>query len=253
MDQQAEKVHGVHAVEQCLQGAGAIRLLIRSGSLSPRLTKVMTLATRVNCPVERRSVADLDALVGRNKSHQGVVLEVTGSKRELPGLDALLQRSIEPGARKRLFLLLDGVTDPGNLGACLRSAATLGVEAVIAPKNASAPLNADAIKRASGGADLVPYIQVVNLARCMEQLKAQGVWVVGTTLTAATAIADIDLDEHIAIVLGSEGHGLRENTIKHCDFLANIPMVQGDLGFNVSVAAGICLYEVERQRQLKSA
>ena len=140
------------------------------------------------------------------------------------------------------------MTDPGNLGACLRSAATMGVEAVIAPKNASAPINADAIKRSSGGAGQVPYLQVVNLARCMEQLKSAGVWILGTVLDAEQAISDIDLGDHIAIVMGSEGKGLRENTRKHCDFLARIPMVNDALGFNVSVATGICLYEVNRQR-----
>ena len=159
-----------------------------------------------------------------------------------------LEQLLKETRGKRLFLLLDGVTDPGNLGACLRSAASLGVDAVIAPKNASAPVNADAIKRSSGGAEQVPYIQVVNLARCMEQLKSAGVWVVGTALDAVQPISDIDLNDHIAIVMGSEGKGIRPNTRKHCDFLARIPMVNESLGFNVSVATGICLYEVNRQR-----
>jgi 23S rRNA (guanosine2251-2'-O)-methyltransferase len=190
------------------------------------------------------SADKLSRLVGGERSHQGVVLLVASALKAPVNLEQLLKET----RGKRLFLLLDGVTDPGNLGACLRSAASLGVDAVIAPKNASAPVNADAIKRSSGGAEQVPYIQVVNLARCMEQLKSAGVWVVGTALDAVQPISDIDLNDHIAIVMGSEGKGIRPNTRKHCDFLARIPMVNESLGFNVSVATGICLYEVNRQR-----
>lgn len=239
-----KRVYGIHAVESSLRSANPERLYVRQGKDTGRLTKLIQLAENVGCPVERVSLEDLSKLCGGQKSHQGVVLSTTAKSIPLQTLDQLLLRP----QGKKLFLLLDGVTDPGNLGACLRSAATLGVDAVIAPKNASAPLNADAIKRSSGAAGHVPYFQVVNLARCMEQLKAAGVWIVGTVLEAEQSISDIDLNEHIAIVMGSEGKGLREKTIRHCDFLARIPMVYDQLGFNVSVATGICLYEVQRQR-----
>lgn len=239
-----KRVYGIHAVESKLHSAIAKRLYVRQGNDSGRLNKLIQLAENAGCAVERVSPEGLSRLCGGQKSHQGVVLDLSADRIPTRSLAQLLLKS----ERKKLFLLLDGVTDPGNLGACLRSAATMGVDAVIAPRNASAPLNADAIKRSSGGASHVPYLQVVNLARCMEQLKAAGVWILGTVLEADQSISDIDLNEHIAIVMGSEGKGLREKTIKHCDFIARIPMVYDELGFNVSVATGICLYEAQRQR-----
>jgi 23S rRNA (guanosine2251-2'-O)-methyltransferase len=240
------RVYGIHAVEQALASATAERLFIRDTRDSSRLKALLELARKVGCPVERLSVKALSELIQGQKSHQGVVLFVTSESRPGISLDELLMKPLT--GRKRLFLILDGVTDPGNLGACLRSAATLGVDAVIAPKNASAPLNADAVKRSSGGASQVPYIQVVNLARCMKQLQAAGLWIVGTAADAEQSISGIDLNDHIAIVMGSEGRGLRDRTARNCDFLVSIPMINDTLGFNVSVAAGICLYEVQRQR-----
>lgn len=245
---ESNRVYGIHAVQSKLGSTNLERLFVRQGKDTERLIKLIQLAAKVGCPIERVSLEELSKLCGGQKSHQGVVLQVSAASLPDQSLEELLGKS----QGKKLFLLLDGVTDPGNLGACLRSAATMGVDAVIAPKNASAPLNADAIKRSSGGAGHVPYFQVVNLARCMDQLKAAGVWIVGTALEADQSISDIDLNEHIAIVMGSEGKGLREKTIKHCDFIARIPMVYDQLGFNVSVATGICLYETQRQRLLRS-
>jgi 23S rRNA (guanosine2251-2'-O)-methyltransferase len=244
----SKRVYGIHAVESELRSGKPERMFVRQGKDTDRLSKLVQFAAKIGCPVERVSVEELSKLCRGQKSHQGVVLQVTAASLPDQSLEELLGES----QRKKLFLLLDGVTDPGNLGACLRSAATMGVDAVIAPKNASAPLNADAIKRSSGGASHVPYFQVVNLARCMDQLKAAGVWIVGTVLEADQSISEIDLNEHIAIVMGSEGKGLREKTTRHCDFVAKIPMVYEQLGFNVSVATGICLYEVQRQRLLRS-
>ncbi len=241
----SRRVYGIHAVEHCLRSASPECMFIRQGRDTERLKALLELARQVGCPIERVSRERLSELAEGQKSHQGVVLVVAPGLEPQVSVEQLLQKS----KNKRLFLMLDGVTDPGNLGACLRSAATLGVDAVIAPKDASAPLNADAIKRSSGGADQVPYIQVVNLARCMKQLQSAGVWIVGTVLEAKQSISDIDLNDHIAIVMGSEGKGLRDKTRQYCDFLARIPMVNDRLGFNVSVAAGICLYEVNRQRQ----
>jgi 23S rRNA (guanosine2251-2'-O)-methyltransferase len=152
-----------------------------------------------------------------------------------------------------LLLILDGVTDPRNFGACLRSAATLGAHAVIVPRDNSAPLNAAAAKTASGGASVVPVIAVVNLARCMEQLKARGIWIVGTLLDAPQALGQVDLTGDIALVMGSEERGMRDRTKKACDYLASIPMPYAALGFNVSVATGICLYEAVRQRAAVSS
>ena len=236
-------VYGIHAVESRLRKPGAERLRIRSGKLTGRLLKIMQLAKQHHITVEIVAQESLDAELGEGQLHQGVVLYVSQ-----PTKTVALEDLLVPTTTKRLFLVLDGVTDPGNLGACIRSAATLGVDAVLAPKDGSASLNAAAVKRSSGGVDVVPFIQVTNLARTLEQLKKAGIWIVGTELGASQSIGDIDFDEHIALVMGSEGSGIRPNTAKHCDFLVSIPMVDSSLGFNVSVATGICLYEIYRQR-----
>jgi 23S rRNA (guanosine2251-2'-O)-methyltransferase len=147
-----------------------------------------------------------------------------------------------------LFLVLDGVTDPRNFGACLRSAASFGVDGVIVARDHSAPLNEAAIKTASGAASLVKIYQVVNLARCLDTLKKHGVWVVGTVLEGSQPLTEIDLKGNIALVVGAEESGIRQKTRERCDFLAAIPCPYPDLSLNVSVATGICLYEINRQR-----
>lgn len=236
---------GVNSVTTFLQRepVNANRLLLRQGKLTRRLREIETLAHEHGIAIERVEESVLDT-IDPGGSHQGVVLEFAGKTLLTANLDEILHRDTHP----LLFLVLDGVTDPRNLGACVRSAATLGADAVIVPKDKSASMTPIAIKTASGGASLVPVIPVVNLSRCLDELKRGNVWIVGTLLDAGTNLADVDLTCHIAIVLGAEDKGLRHNTIKHCDFLANIPMVNPGLGFNVSVAAGICLYEAHRQR-----
>ena len=216
-----KRVYGIHAIEGSLKTETPIRLFLREGKESGRLHKLLQLAQSVDCPIERVSAERLARLCDGDKSHQGVVLDVISESIIKADLNQILQ-AMKGDKGKMLFLLLDGVTDPGNLGACLRSAATMGVAAVIAPKNASAPLNADAIKRSSGGASQVPYIQVVNLARCMEQLKSEGVWIVGTVLEAKQSIETVDLRGDIAIVMGSEGKGMRRLTREACDELISI-------------------------------
>ena len=187
----------------------------------------------------------LDRLAGRQANHQGVLF--------LVDTDSVVEYKIEdflvPAQHQRCFLILDGVTDPGNLGACLRSAATAGVDAVIVPKHGTAPINGIAIKRSSGAARKVPYVEVVNLARTLRLLKESGVWVLGTRAGEAQAIESIDFCRDIAIIMGSEDKGIRRNTAKQCDLWASIPMVDAEFTFNVSVATGICLYEMGRQRR----
>lgn len=241
-------VFGINSVAARLRRPGGlVRLVLREGASSRRLDEIETLANKVGCPVERQAESELDRVARGN--HQGAVLLVESSTL---ANEQLLGEIIANADTALLFLVLDGVTDPRNLGACIRSAASLGVDAVIVPKDNSAPLNAAAIKTASGGASLVPVVQVVNLARCLEQLQKANVWIMGTLLETEQTIDQVDLTGHMAIVMGSEEKGLRKNTIKHCDFLARIPMAQDELGFNVSVAAGICLYEASRQRLAKS-
>lgn len=162
-------------------------------------------------------------------------------------LDDVLEDIHEPA----LLLVLDGVTDPHNLGACLRDADAFGAHAVVAPKDRAAGLNATAIKAASGAADTVPYITVTNLARTLRELKEQGIFLVGTDMEASVALPDADLSGPIALVLGAEGEGMRRLTRESCDLLVRIPMYGQVESLNVSVSTGVCLYEARRQRSAK--
>ena len=159
-------------------------------------------------------------------------------------LDSVLEELTEPA----LLLVLDGVTDPHNLGACLRSADAFGVHAVLAPKDRAAGLSAVAIKAASGAADSVPYLTVTNLARTLRELKERNILIVGTDDEASGTVADADFTGPAALVLGAEGAGMRRLTREHCDVLVRIPMFGQVESLNVSVATGVCLYEARRQR-----
>lgn len=161
-------------------------------------------------------------------------------------IDEVLEDLTEPA----LLLILDGVTDPHNLGACLRSADAFGVHAVIAPKDRAAGLSAVAMKAASGAAESVPYITVTNLARTLRDLKEQNILIIGTDDEAQGTVMDADFSGPAALVLGAEGAGMRRLTREHCDLLVRIPMYGQVESLNVSVSAGVCLYEARRQRTL---
>ena len=176
--------------------------------------------------------------------HQGVVARVTALA-AVHSLDDVLDAVSGPA----LVLVLDGVTDPHNLGACLRVADGAGVHAVVAPKDHAVGLNATVAKVASGAAETVPYLMVTNLARSLNELKERDITVVGTAEDAEQTIYDIDLRGPLALVLGAEGPGLRALTRKTCDVLVRIPMAGAVESLNVSVAAGICLFEALRQRR----
>lgn len=161
-------------------------------------------------------------------------------------LDEVLENLAEPA----LLMVLDGVTDPHNLGACLRSADAFGVHAVLAPKDRSAGLSAVAMKAASGAADSIPYLTVTNLARTLRDLKDRNILVIGTDDEASANLMDADFTSAAALVLGAEGAGMRRLTREHCDVLVSIPMFGQVESLNVSVSAGVCLYEARRQRTL---
>jgi 23S rRNA (guanosine2251-2'-O)-methyltransferase len=161
-------------------------------------------------------------------------------------IDEVLEDLTEPA----LLLILDGVTDPHNLGACLRSADAFGVHAVIAPKDRAAGLSAVAMKAASGAAESVPYITVTNLARTLRDLKEQNILIIGTDDEAPGTVMDADFSGPAALVLGAEGAGMRRLTREHCDLLVRIPMYGQVESLNVSVSAGVCLYEARRQRNV---
>ena len=162
-----------------------------------------------------------------------------------PDLDALLDDLVGPP----FLLILDEIQDPHNLGACLRTADAAGIQAVIAPRDNAVGLTPTVAKVASGAAETVPYVQVTNLARTLDSLKARGIWLVGLAGEAEADLYGIDLQGPIALVLGGEGRGLRRLTRERCDYLARLPMLGTVESLNVSVATGICLYEALRQRR----
>ena len=242
----AERVFGLHAVTSLLERnpARVSLLQVLESRDDPRIKRVLDLAGKANVPVRRVSRRELDELVP-GVSHQGVVAE-TGeannvSEHELTGF-------IEQLEHPAFLLILDGIQDPHNLGACIRSADAAGVDAVIIPRDRSAPMNATVRKVACGAAEVVPVVRVTNLARVMRQLRDAGIWIYGAAGEAETCLYDTDLSGSLALVLGGEGKGLRRLTREHCDGLASIPLAGSVSSLNVSVATGICLFEARRQR-----
>lgn len=241
-----DTVFGIHAVESLLnKSAESIQvLMVAEGREDKRLNKLMDLARRKNIRVDVLPRRELDRLVrGR---HQGVVAQVAMEPEKDEGdLEEVLNALDQPP----FLLILDSVTDPHNLGACLRSADAAGVHALIVPKDKSAPLNAVAKNVASGAAEHVPLIRVTNLARTMKWLQDRGIWLTGAAGEAEQELYATDLKGPAAIVMGAEGSGLRRLTREHCDQLTKIPMAGSVSSLNVSVATGIFLFEAVRQRQ----
>ena len=210
--------------------------------------RMRQMLSRAQAAAVRSVAVDASRLQGLSPEapHQGLVAQVW-ERPDRGGLDELLD-SVTP---KTLLLLLDGVTDPRNLGACLRTAAAAAVDAVIVPRDRSAPLTAVANKAAAGAAEAVPLIAVTNLARAMKQIQEAGIWITGAQTQAPESLYDVDLTGARAWVLGAEGSGLRRLTREHCDTLVHIPMAGHVESLNVSVAAGVCLFETLRQRGQK--
>lgn len=186
------------------------------------------------------------AKLAGSHGHQGVAARVNALE-QAHSLDELLEK-LEADGIAPLLLVLDGVTDPHNLGACLRVADGAGAHAVIAPKDHAVGINATVAKVASGAAETIPYFMVTNLARALNELKERNIWVIGTSDDAPKTLYQVDLKGPVALVLGAEGDGMRQLTRKTCDELVGIPMKGGVESLNVSVASGVCLYEALRQR-----
>jgi len=182
------------------------------------------------------------------RTHKHTDYAASVSRLDESDLFAMLDKLSEPA----FLLILDGVQDPHNLGACLRTAEAAGVHVVLAPKDRSVAVTETVRKVACGGAERVPFVQITNLARVMDQLKEAGLWLVGTSDRAERTVYDLDLSGPLAIVMGSEGKGLRRLTAEKCDFLAQIPMSGSVESLNVSVATGVCLYEAVRQRRAQA-
>lgn len=238
-------IFGIHAVQSVLKTAPerVLELVVQNGRQDDRLKRVQRLAEQHGIALQWASLKNITSKV--NGRHQGVIARCSDG----PTYDeSFLYQLAEKSAEKSFFLMLDGVTDPHNLGACLRSAACAGVDAVIVPKDNSVGLTPTVQKVASGAAEVIPLIMVTNLSRTILRLQELGVWVVGTSGDASTSIYELDLRGACMLVMGSENAGLRELTKKHCDFLAKIPMLGDVESLNVSVAAGVTLFEVVRQR-----
>jgi 23S rRNA (guanosine2251-2'-O)-methyltransferase len=219
-------------------------LLVERGTRNGRVRGLMERARGRKIAVREVDCDELDRLA-EGVRHQGVIARMKAAARRAA---ATLEEALESLAPDALFLILDGVTDPHNLGACLRSAEAAGVAAVIVPRDRAVGITPVVEKSSAGAASRIAFIQVTNLARAMEQLKAANIWITGLAGEGTASLYDIDFRGPCAIAMGSEGDGLRRLTAEHCDHLVKIPMRGQVESLNVSVATGIALFEVLRQR-----
>ena len=240
----SKMIFGFHAVTARLrhEASSVEEIYVDTARHDQRMKDLLKAAAAVKVRIIQADDQRLSNMVGTRR-HQGVVAKA-GEVSLARNLDELLDAVDGPP----LLLVLDGITDPHNLGACLRVADGAGAHAVIAPKDRAVGLNATAAKVASGAADSVPYITVTNLARTLRDLKDRGIWLVGTTDDAEQSLYQADFKGPSALVMGSEGEGMRRLTTECCDFLVQIPMFGAVESLNVSVASGVCLFEARRQR-----
>ncbi|KGQ69629.1 23S rRNA (guanosine(2251)-2'-O)-methyltransferase RlmB [Chelonobacter oris] len=242
----SENIYGIHAVSSFLNTAPEriIEVFVLKGREDKRLLPLLQRLQALGLAVQQTNRQTLDKKAD-GEVHQGIIARIQSAK-ELNehDLDSLLNGKAQP-----FLLVLDGVTDPHNLGACLRTADAAGVDAVIVPKDKSAQLTSIARKVACGAAETMPLIRVTNLARTLRELQQQhNIWVIGTAGEASETLYQTKLNGAIALVMGAEGEGMRRLTREHCDQLISIPMAGSVSSLNVSVATGVCLFEIVRQR-----
>ena len=251
MSKASQWIVGLNAVASAVEhDADNVReVLLEAGAKNPRIVEIETQARRVGIEVRRVNQQALDGVSGGVR-HQGAVARYaavkTWDEHELDGL-------VEAAAGQALILVLDGVQDPHNLGACLRSAAAAGATAVVFPKDKSVQINATVRKTSAGAADALPVFSVTNLSRTLRDLQKSGVWIYGFAGDAVASLYQLDLTGNVALVMGGEGDGLRRLTRENCDQLVKIPMPGAELeqrveSLNVSVATGVALFEAVRQR-----
>ncbi|MGA9335197.1 MAG: 23S rRNA (guanosine(2251)-2'-O)-methyltransferase RlmB [Rudaea sp.] len=244
-----ELLYGIHSVDSALSHdpKNIVELYIEAGSQNARLKELSERARSLGVKPHSRPRDALDRMTGGAR-HQGAVARYNAPP---PRGETDLAALLENAGNDALFLVLDGVTDPHNLGACLRSAEAAGVTAVIVPKDKAAGITPTVRTASAGAADRIAFVAVTNLARCLKALKDQGVWLVGLAGDAEQDFYSVDLSGPIALVIGSEGEGMRRLTRESCDYLARIPM-RGDVeSLNVSVATGVTLFETLRQRSAR--
>jgi len=237
---------GIHSVKARLikQPHTAKTLYVLEGREDKALKSILTLAQEIRLPIRTVSRETLNHMA-QQENHQGVLLEVDSTASPSPHLKDFLKGLKKPA----LLLVLDGIQDPHNLGACFRSADAAGVDAIIAPKDNATSITPIVSKVASGAAETIPFFQVTNLARTLELLKEEGIWIYGMTEEASSSLYQMNFTGPIALVLGAEGKGLRNLTKTKCDELISLPMAGTVSSLNVSVATGVALFEVVRQRQ----
>lgn len=240
---------GFHAVGVRLKTApqSIIEIYYEASRRDARMRQFLERARAVGARLIEADALRIAKLAGSH-GHQGVAARVEPVA-QMHSLDELLEQLEADGVQNPLLLVLDGVTDPHNLGACLRVADGAGVHAVIAPKDHASGINATVAKVASGAAETVPYFMVTNLARTLGELKERNIWIIGTSGDADKDLYQVDLRGPVALVLGAEGDGMRQLTRKTCDELIRIPMAGAVESLNVSVASGVCVYEALRQRR----
>ncbi|MEN9329887.1 MAG: hypothetical protein RLZZ484_1075 [Pseudomonadota bacterium] len=246
MSSSPKVLYGFHAVGVRLKTAptSVIEIYFEATRRDARMRQFIERAKEANVRLIEADGLRLSKLCG-NHGHQGVVARVEPLA-QVTSLDDLLDSL--PSEQPPLLLVLDGITDPHNLGACLRVADGAGAHAVIAPKDHAVGVNATVAKVASGAAETMPYFMVTNLARTLNELKERNIWVIGTSDDAPKTLYQVDLKGPTALVLGAEGAGMRQLTRKTCDELVSLPMRGAVESLNVSVASGVCLYEALRQR-----
>ncbi len=238
-------VYGIHAALHTLKYSPerVLELWVQADHKNTRLDEITTLAESLEIGIQRVPRKSLDKM-SHEQRHQGVIIR----RQTLPLQDEADLMELVDKTNNVLLLILDGVQDPHNLGACLRTADAAGADAVVVPASRGVGMTPTVRKVASGAADSIPLIVTRNLARTLKQLKDSGVWLIGTSDQAQQSIYEMDLTGSSALVMGSEDKGLRRLTRDHCDFLIRIPMAGVVESLNVSVASGICLYEAVRQR-----
>lgn len=238
-----ELIYGIHAVEAAIrkQPENILQVFVQQGRNDNRIKKIFDIAKNSGVSVQSITNDKLKEKCPKAR-HQGVVAEVRRSRSSAISLEDVLEKE------SVLLLVLDEVQDPHNIGACLRTADAVGVDAVIVSKNRSPSLTPVIRNVASGAAETVPYIMVSNLARALETIKDSNVWVVGTTGDSDQTIYDSAASQRLALVMGSEGKGMRRLTREACDELVSIPMQGSVESLNISVATAVCLYEIRRQQ-----
>jgi len=245
-----ELLFGIHSIDAALthDPTNILELYLEANSENPRVRELSERARELGLKPHARDKAALDRMTGGAR-HQGAVARY---RTPPPRAESELAALVEKAGPDALLLVLDGVTDPHNLGACLRSAEAAGVTAVIVPKDKAAGITPTVRKASAGAADRIAFFAVTNLARTLKAIKAQGVWLAGLAGDAAEDFYRLDLNGPLAIVMGSEGEGMRRLTRESCDYLAHIPMRGSIESLNVSVATGVALFEALRQRGAKA-